>query len=150
MVMKSGYELTQKLLSVPLLFYDTRFAGELSQKGNVLLRYQQYDLPEHIGLYRINYQFIISHSGCCSGASNSCDDISGIIIVNYFVLRYMLRSRLDANVTYSIVQAQATAITLQGISNIQVLKACGAEFDFLERWLNSTLNLSSRHRIFQS
>ncbi|MCB4399373.1 peptidase domain-containing ABC transporter [Synechococcus sp. MU1625] len=137
MVMKSGYELTQKLLSVPLLFYDTRFAGELSQRAmfcfdisNMICR----NILDFIGSI-INSLLVILVVALASPILAMI--FLGIIIINYIVLRYMLRSRLDANVTYSIVKAQATAITLQGISNIQVLKACGAEFDFLERWLNS-------------
>ncbi len=137
MVMKSAYKLTQKLLTVPLLFYDTRFAGELSQRAMFC-----FDISNMICRNILDFFGSIINSLVVILVIALASPILAIIfltviIVNYFVLRYMLKSRLDANVTYSIVQAQATAITLQGISNIQVLKACGAEFDFLERWLNS-------------
>lgn len=137
MVMKSGYKLTKKIMSVPLLFFDTRFAGELSQRAmfcfeisNMICR----DIFEFSGAI-LNSLLVIL---VISFASPLLAFLFILIIVfNYVILRYMLRSRLDANVSYSIVKSQAVAITLQGISNIQVLKACGAEFDFLERWLNT-------------
>lgn len=137
MVMKSGFTLINKLVSVPISFYDTRFSGELSQ--------------------RAMFCFSISNMICSNIVKFSAETLNSllvvlfifisspilafvfliVIIVNSVILRYMLANRMDANVSYSIVQSQARAITLQGIANLQVLKACGSEYDFLERWLNS-------------
>lgn len=137
MVMKSGYDLTRKVMSVPIGFFSTRYAGELSQRAMFCFTISNMICTNLLkfGVQILNsiivITFVFVSSPIMAGVFLS------VILVNSIILRFMLQGRLDANVSYSIVQSQASAITLQGISNIQVLKACGSEYDFLERWLNT-------------
>ena len=137
MIMKSGYELTRKLMSVPINFYGTRYSGELSQRAMFCFTISNMICTNLLkfSVQILNSTIIIAFVFISSPILAIV--FMSVILLNSIVLKYMLQSRLDANVSYSMVRSQAKAITLQGISNIQVLKACGSEYDFLERWLNS-------------
>lgn len=125
----------QKLQTVPLAFLETRFEGELAQRTILAIRVPQLiassiitffaDFVVALGVLAISF-FISSTIGLVFLLA---------FIVNIALVIGMTRGRLDVNVSYAIAAAESNAITLEGISNIEVLKSCGLEFDFLERWI---------------
>lgn len=137
MVKQSGYRLTKKLLSVPISFYDTRFAGELSQRAMFCFEISNMISTDLLQFAGTSISALLVILVIFSSSSILALTFLAVMTANYIILQWMLKTRLDANVSYSIVQSEARAITLQGISNIQVLKACGTEYDFVERWLNA-------------
>ena len=137
MVRQSGYRLTKKLLSVPSAFYDTRFSGELGQRAMFCFDISNMISTDLLQFTATSISAIIVLIVVSTSSLILASIFLIVIAANYIVLQAMLKARMDANVSYSIVQAEARAITLQGISNIQVLKACGTEYDFVERWLEA-------------
>ena len=137
MVRQSGYKLTKKLLSVPSTFYNTRFSGELGQRAMFCFDISNMISTDLLQFAATSISALIVLIVVSTSSLILASIFLIVIVANYIVLQAMLKARMDANVSYSIVQAEARAITLQGISNIQVLKACGTEYDFVERWLEA-------------
>ena len=63
------------------------------------------------------------------------------------ILFYLTKNRLDLNVSYAIAQAESNSITLEGLGSIEVLKSCGLEFDFIERWIQKYIEQVNQSQI---
>lgn len=137
MVRLTGYHLFKQLLLVPLTFLDTRFTSELSQRAMfcfeisnmVVQNIINYSARVIMALLILVFIFFMSPPLFIV--------FTVILSVNYFFTRRLTKNRLDVNVSYSIVTALSRSITLQGINNISIIKACGEEFDFIEGWLSA-------------
>ena len=57
-----------------------------------------------------------------------------LIALNIYMNAWLTDLRQDANRKLSLEQGKTIGTGLQGINNIETLKACGLEFDFLGQW----------------
>ena len=137
----------QKLHTVPMSFLETRSEGELSQRALLAIR-----IPQLIssGLVRFLSNFIVAVSvlAIVFLISTTIGYIFLIgFAVNLGVVFYLTKNRLDLNVSYAIAQAESNSITLEGLGSIEVLKSCGLEFDFIERWIQKYIEQVNQSQI---
>lgn len=126
----------QKLQTVPLSFLETRFIGELAQRAMLAIQ-----IPQMISGSIISFiANIIVSLGILFIVAFISLPIGLLFIIAFGMNTYIViattRSRLDLNVSYAIAAAEANAITFEGLGNLEVLKSCGLEFDFVERWID--------------
>ena len=126
----------QKLHTVPMQFLESRSDGELAQRALLAIR-----IPQLISSSLIKFvaNFIVAASVLLIVffISKSIGLIFLVgFIFNISMIYFLTKDRLDLNVSYAIAEAEANSITLEGLSSIEVLKSCGLEFDFIERWIH--------------
>lgn len=137
MVRLSGFHVFKKLLLVPISFLATRFISELSQRAmfcfdiSNMVCQQVIDYGSRMVMALLILIFAYFMSPILSLS------FVAILTINYLFTRKLTNDRLDINVSYSIVTSISRSITLQGINNMSVIKACGEEFDFIEGWLSA-------------
>ena len=126
----------QKLHTVPMQFLESRSDGELAQRALLAIR-----IPQLISSSLIKFvaNFIVAASVLLIvffiSKSIGLIFLFGFIF-NISMIYFLTKDRLDLNVSYAIAEAEANSITLEGLSSIEVLKSCGLEFDFIERWIH--------------
>ena len=126
--------LFRKLFQVTFDFYQTRFQGEIASRlllgmetTQVLVaRLIRFLSSIWIAALILIFAFIISHW---------LSLIVLIIMASNLILNWWLTDqRYDANRKLAIEEGKAQGKGLQGINNIETLKASGLEFDFLSQW----------------
>ena len=126
--------LFRKLFQVTFDFYQTRFQGEIASRlllgmetTQVLVaRLIRFMSSIWIAALILIFAFIISHW---------LSLIVLIIMASNLILNWWLTDqRYDANRKLAIEEGKAQGKGLQGINNIETLKASGLEFDFLSQW----------------
>ena len=127
-------DLFRKLFQVTFDFYQTRFQGEIASRlllgmetTQVLVaRLIRFMSSIWIAALILIFAFIISHW---------LSLIVLIIMASNLILNWWLTDqRYDANRKLAIEEGKAQGKGLQGINNIETLKASGLEFDFLSQW----------------
>lgn len=137
----------QKLQTVPMSFLESRFDGELAQRALLAIQ-----IPEMIsGSFLSFFANLIVATGVLIITFFISLQIGLIFLVGFILnislVLFLTSGRLDLNVSYAIASAEATSITLEGISNLEVLKSCGLEFDFLERWIKKYIKQVNQSQI---
>jgi len=126
--------LFRKLFQVTFDFYQTRFQGEIASRlllgmetTQVLVaRLIRFMSSIWIAALILIFAFIISHW---------LSLLVLIIMASNLILNWWLTDqRYDANRKLAIEEGKAQGKGLQGINNIETLKASGLEFDFLSQW----------------
>ena len=127
-------DLFRKLFQVTFEFYQTRFQGEIASRlllgmetTQVLVaRLIRFMSSIWIAALILIFAFIISHW---------LSLLVLIIMASNLILNWWLTDqRYDANRKLAIEEGKAQGKGLQGINNIETLKASGLEFDFLSQW----------------
>ena len=127
-------DLFRKLFQVTFDFYQTRFQGEIASRlllgmetTQVLVaRLIRFMSSIWIAALILIFAFIISHWLAL---------LVLVIMAGNLVLNWWLTDqRYDANRKLAIEEGKAQGKGLQGINNIETLKASGLEFDFLSQW----------------
>lgn len=139
-------DLFRKLFQVTFAFYQARFQGEIA--GRMLLGMQttqvviaqmlRFGLSLWIGLFVLIFAFEISAW------------LALLVLVvmagNLFLNWWLTDQRYDSNRRLAIEQGKAQGKGLQGINNIETLKASGLEFDFLSQWQGSFGNVVTQNQ----
>ena len=127
-------DLFRKLFQVTFDFHQTRFQGEIASRlllgmetTQVLVaRLIRFMSSIWIAALILIFAFIISHW---------LSLLVLIIMASNLILNWWLTDqRYDANRKLAIEEGKAQGKGLQGINNIETLKASGLEFDFLSQW----------------
>ena len=140
----------QKIQTSPMSFIERRLTGELSGRTSLAIRVPQLIASSLITFFGdlVVAVAVLVVTFFISGTISAFFIIT--FALNIFLVLKLTVSRLDLNVSYAISKAEANAITLEGISSINVLKACGLEFDFLERWIQKyVLQVNQSQRLLR-
>lgn len=134
-------DLFRKLFQVTYGFYQARFQGEIA--GRMLLgmettqvvvsRLLRFLVELWIGLLVLLIAFAVSAWLALM--------VLVVMLSNLLLNWFLTEQRYDANRKLAIEQGKAEGKGLQGINNIETLKASGLEFDFLSQWQGSFGNV---------
>ena len=134
-------DLFRKLFKVTYDFYQTRFQGEIASRMLLGMETTQVLVAEIItftislwtGLIVLIFALTISVWLALL--------VVFVMSANLFLNWWLTEQRYDANRKLAIEQGKAMGKGLQGINNIETLKASGLEFDFLSQWQGSFGNV---------
>ncbi|QNI84249.1 ABC multidrug efflux transporter [Synechococcus sp. PROS-7-1] len=139
-------DLFRKLFQVTFAFYQARFQGEIASRmllgmqttQVVIAQMLRFGLSLWIGLFVLIFAFVISAW------------LALLVLVvmagNLFLNWWLTDQRYDSNRRLAIEQGKAQGKGLQGINNIETLKASGLEFDFLSQWQGSFGNVVTQNQ----
>jgi len=139
-------DLFRKLFQVTFSFYQARFQGEIASRmllgmettQVVVAQLLRFGLSLWIGLLVLVFALAISPW------------LALLVLVvmagNLFLNWWLTDQRQDANRRLAIEQGKAQGKGLQGINNIETLKASGLEFDFLSQWQGSFGNVVTQNQ----
>jgi NHLM bacteriocin system ABC transporter peptidase/ATP-binding protein len=139
-------DLFRKLFQVTFAFYQARFQGEIASRmllgmettQVVVAQMLRFGLSLWIGLFVLIFALVISPWLAL---------LVLVVMVGNLVLNWWLTDqRYDANRRLAIEQGKAQGKGLQGINNIETLKASGLEFDFLSQWQGSFGNVVTQNQ----
>ena len=139
-------DLFRKLFQVTFGFYQARFQGEIASRmllgmettQVVVAQMLRFGLSLWIGLFVLIFALVISPWL----ALLVLVVMAGNLILNW----WLTDQRYDANRRLAIEQGKAQGKGLQGINNIETLKASGLEFDFLSQWQGSFGNVVTQNQ----
>ena len=127
-------DLFKKLFKVTYGFYQARFQGEIASRMLLGMETTQVIVSRLIrffvglwtGVIVLLFAFVIS---------SWLSILVLIIMISNLLLNWWLTElRYDDNRKLAIEQGKAQGKGLQGINNIETIKASGLEFDFLSQW----------------
>lgn len=139
-------DLFRKLFQVTFAFYQARFQGEIASRmllgmettQVVVAQMLRFGLSLWIGLFVLIFALVISPWLAL---------LVLVVMAGNLVLNWWLTDqRYDANRRLAIEQGKAQGKGLQGINNIETLKASGLEFDFLSQWQGSFGNVVTQNQ----
>lgn len=123
-----------KLFSCPLSFYQQRLQGELASRMLLGLEMTQLVVAQSLRFIASIWSslLLLVLAWLISGWLSLLAVISlgGNVAFNLWITR----SREDDNKQLAISQGKVGGLALQGISNLETIKASGTEFDFLDNW----------------
>ena len=140
-------ELYQKLFSVPYNFYQQRMLGELASRMKL-----GFDLSNVLVSQIIRFTSSLWQSllliFVSSFISIQLAFLTFIVIAaNIFINILLTEKRKDANRLLSMEEGKMLGISLQGITDIETLKASGVEFDFLKHWQRYFSNVVEKRQV---
>lgn len=134
-------DLFRKLFQVTFAFHQARFQGEIASRmllgmettQVVVAQILRFGLSLWVGLLVLIVALVIS------------SPLAVLVLIvmgaNLLLNWWLTDQRYDANRKLAIEQGKAQGKGLQGINNIETLKASGLEYDFLSQWQGSFGNV---------
>ena len=134
-------DLFRKLFQVTFAFHQARFQGEIASRmllgmqttQVVVAQILRFGLSLWVGLLVLIVALVIS------------SPLAFLVLIvmgaNLLLNWWLTDQRYDANRKLAIEQGKAQGKGLQGINNIETLKASGLEYDFLSQWQGSFGNV---------
>jgi NHLM bacteriocin system ABC transporter peptidase/ATP-binding protein len=134
-------DLFRKLFQLTFGFYQARFQGEIASRlllgmqttQVVVAQLLRFVVSLWVGLLVLVVAMVIS--------SWLALLVLAVMVANLLLNWWLTDLRYDANRRLSIEQGKTQGKGLQGINNIETLKASGLEFDFLSQWQGSFGNV---------
>jgi ABC-type bacteriocin/lantibiotic exporter with double-glycine peptidase domain len=140
-------DLFRKLFQLTFSFYQARFQGEIA--GRMLLGMEttqvvvaqmlRFGISLWIGLLVLIVALLISPWLALL--------VLFVMAANLLLNWWLTEQRYDANRKLAIEEGKAQGKGLQGINNIESLKASGLEFDFLSQWQGSFGNVVIQNQL---
>lgn len=122
------------ILHLPVEFYSQRFAGEISHRVEFNSEIAEL-ITNRLAVTSIDLLMIVFFGAMLLAISPFLTLIAlFVVIVNIAVTRLMNRSMVDDNLRLEREYGKTTGTAMAGISNIETLKAMGAEADFFSEW----------------
>lgn len=130
-------DLFRKLFQLTFAFYQARFQGEIASRlllgmqttQVVVAQLLRFLVSLWIGALVLLVAVVISPWLALL--------VLAVMLANLFLNWWLTELRYDANRRLAIEQGKTQGKGLQGINNIETLKASGLEFDFLSQWQGS-------------
>ena len=122
------------ILRLPVSFYGQRYAGEVSSRveinsevasllsGRLATTFIDLCVIVFYAIVMYCYDPVLATIGMACAA------------VNFAALRFIARSRIDANKRLQVEYGKAYGLAIAGLQGIETLKASGLESDFFARW----------------
>ena len=134
-------DLFRKLLQLTFAFYQARFQGEIASRlllgmqttQVVVAQVLRFVVSLWIGVLVLVVAVVIAPWLALL--------VLAVMLANLLLNWWLTELRYDANRRLSIDQGKTQGKGLQGINNIETLKASGLEFDFLSQWQGSFGNV---------
>ena len=140
-------DLFEKLFSVPWAFFQTRMDGELSSRMLLGMTTTQVLVAQLLRFLVTSWSALLIML-VASLISFWLTLLVVIILGLNLILNWWLTvNRYDANRKLAIEQGKAQGRSLQGINNIETLKASGLEFDFLSQWQGNFGSLVEQNQL---
>jgi NHLM bacteriocin system ABC transporter peptidase/ATP-binding protein len=143
-------DLFRKLFQVTFGFYQARFQGEIA--GRMLLGMETSQvvvaqlLRFLVSLWVAALVLIVALAISVWLALLVLFVVSANLLLNW----WLTEQRYDANRKLALEQGKVQGKGLQGINNIETLKASGLEFDFLSQWQGSFGNVVIQNQLLGS
>ena len=129
------------VLNLPAPFYNQRFAGDLANRVELNERVAGL-LSGQLATAGFNLVMIAFYLPVMLMYDVSLTGVAVVLaLVNGVALASVARSRKDINLRLSQEQGKFIGTTIDGLVNIETLKASGREGDFFTRWSGSQANL---------
>ena len=143
-------DLFRKLFQVTFGFYQARFQGEIAARmllgmettQVVISRLVRFLVSLWIGLLVLLFALLVSAWLALL--------VLVVMAANLLLNWWLTEQRYDANRKLAIEEGKAQGKGLQGINNIETLKASGLEFDFLSQWQGSFGNVVIQNQLLGS
>ena len=134
-------DLFRKLFQLTFSFYQARFQGEIASRlllgmqttQVVVAQLLRFVVSLWVGLLVLLMALVISRWLALL--------VLAVMVGNLLLSWWLTDLRYDANRRLAIEQGKTQGKGLQGINNIETLKASGLEFDFLSQWQGSFGNV---------
>lgn len=134
-------DLFRKLFELTFSFYQARYQGEIASRLLLGMQTSQVVVAEllrflvslWVGFLVLVMAMVISQWLALL--------VMAVMVANLLLNWWLTDLRYDANRRLSIDQGKTEGKGLQGINNIETLKASGLEFDFLSQWQGSFGNV---------
>ena len=134
-------DLFRKLFQLTFAFYQARFQGEIASRlllgmqttQVVVAQLLRFVVSLWIGVLVLVVAVVISPWLALL--------VLAVMLANLLLNWWLTELRYDANRRLAIEQGKTQGKGLQGINNIETLKASGLEFDFLSQWQGSFGNV---------
>ena len=128
------------LFSLPMVFFEQRFAGDISDRVMSNDRVAQI-ISGKLAAGAVNALTIVVYGGVMV----SFDPLLSLAVflmvsINIVVLRIVARAREDDSRRLLKEQAKVASLSVSGLSIIEALKADGSENEFFERWSGQQAN----------
>lgn len=122
------------ILCLPIEFFTQRSAGDISSRIGLNDRVAQL-LSGQLATTLLNVILIIFYAIIMFQYSILLTSVGiGMVMLNFAVLRYTSRRRVDANQRFVQESSNMYSIAFSGLQNIETIKATGGESDFFARW----------------
>jgi ATP-binding cassette subfamily C protein len=129
------------ILNLPMDFYNQRFAGDISNRVEINDRVSQL-LSGQLATSGFNLVMIAFYIPVMLMYDVSLTVVAIVLAtINVVALTAVSRSRKDINLRLAQEQGKFIGITIDGLVNIETLKASGREGDFFTRWSGSQAKL---------
>lgn len=127
-------ELFVKLFSVPYSFYQQRMLGEVASRMKLGFEFSNLVIAQIIRFIASLWQSIllIVVSALISPPLALITFFS--ILINILINILLTERRKDANRLLAMDEGKMLGTSLQGITDVETIKASGMEFDFLKNW----------------
>ena len=134
LAIKSSSEFFKHVLSLPVNFFQQRFAGEIANRvglndriaellsGDLATNTVGFILVFFYSLVMLMYDWVLALVGIA------------IALINLIVLQFIARKRKDVNVRLLQDQGKLVGSTMAGLQIIESLKASGTEGQFFAQW----------------
>ena len=143
-------DLFRKLFQLSFYAYQSRYPGELASRlllgmettQVVVAQLLRFLIDLWIGALVLVVAMVISPLLAAL--------VMLVICANLLLIGWLTEHRYDANRRLALEQGKAQGKGLQGINNIETLKASGLEFDFLAQWQGSFGNVVIQNQLLGS
>ncbi len=142
--------LFKKLFAVAFAFHQARLPGEISSRMLLGMNVTQV-LISQLVRFCINIWVAIMILAFAASISISLTSLVLVVMVGNLYLNWWLTNiRYDSNRKLALEQGKAVGKGLQGINNIETIKASGLENDFLSQWQGSFGNVVIQNQVLGS
>ncbi len=124
----------QHLLRLPMVFFFQRMSGDLANRLAMINQVAMLLSRRLMGL-ALSFFVILVYGGIMFFYDWALAVISLILAsLNFILLYYFSRRVKESNMVFLTEISKLSGITMNGIYNIETIKATGAEADFFEKW----------------
>jgi NHLM bacteriocin system ABC transporter peptidase/ATP-binding protein len=134
LAVQMGSHFVWHLLHLPSSFYAQRYAGDLAQRTRLTDTTAQV-LSGRLATTGIDLFLLLGYAvvmGCYDVLLTAIG--MGCAVVNVLALRWVERRRVDANMRWLQAMGKAEGVAIDGLYNMEMLKASALESDFFARW----------------
>ncbi len=143
-------DLFRKLFQVTFGFYQTRFQGEIASRMLLGMQTTQVVISNLLRFLLSLWTSVLMLIVALFISIWLALLVLVVIGANLLLNWWLTEQRYDANRKLALEQGKAQGKGLQGINNIEAIKASGLEFDFLSQWQGSFGNVVIQNQLLGS